>query len=430
MDAEEADRLEISLDIFAAVLADPELSGWDGLGLAVQAYQKRALALVDWVANLAGTTGHRVPVRLVKGAYWDTEIKFAQQQGYADFPVFTRKPATDVSWIACALRMLARRDVLRPAFATHNAHSLAVILEAAGDTNFEMQRLHGMGEALYEGIVGIACPVRVYAPVGSHEDLLAYLVRRLLENGANTSFVHRLVDPAVPEDAIVADPVARVRELRGEPSPRIRSPRALYPDRSNSAGVDLADRASAPELLRSIRATPVPLDLPGGGPDTGDPRPIRPPPSDRHVSRKPPTAEIDAALTKLSRGWRRWDEAGGVDAGGGTRPCRGFDRGGAAGTAVPAGARGGPHSDRRHRRSARGSRFLPMVRRPRAGAFHHPARASWADRRGEYVVSGRTEAFSPAFHRGISRSRSSPDRWPPLSPPAMPSRPSPPSKHR
>jgi RHH-type proline utilization regulon transcriptional repressor/proline dehydrogenase/delta 1-pyrroline-5-carboxylate dehydrogenase len=154
VDAEEADRLEIGLDIFAAVGTDPALAGWDGLGLVVQAYQKRALPLVDWTANLAARTGHRVPVRLVKGAYWDTEIKHAQQQGYADYPVFTRKPATDVSWIACALRMLARRDVLRPAFATHNAHSLAVILEAAGDTNFEMQRLHGMGEALYEGIVG------------------------------------------------------------------------------------------------------------------------------------------------------------------------------------------------------------------------------------------------------------------------------------
>jgi RHH-type proline utilization regulon transcriptional repressor/proline dehydrogenase/delta 1-pyrroline-5-carboxylate dehydrogenase len=311
VDAEEADRLEIGLDIFAAVLTDPALAGWDGLGLVVQAYQKRALALVDWTANLAARTAHRVPVRLVKGAYWDTEIKHAQQQGYADFPVFTRKPATDVSWIACALRMLARRDVLRPAFATHNAHSLAVILEAAGDTNFEMQRLHGMGEALYEGIVGTSCPVRVYAPVGSHEDLLAYLVRRLLENGANTSFVHRLVDPAVPEDAIIADPVTRMRELRGEPSPRIRSPRALYPDRSNSAGVDLADRAGAPELLTSIRSTPVPLDLPGDGPV----REIRDPSDRRRLIGKvaeATTAEIDAALTKLSRGWRRWDEAGGV----------------------------------------------------------------------------------------------------------------------
>src|SRR6202041_1202120 len=163
-----------------------------------------------------------------------------QIQGHADYPVFTRKAATDVSWIACARRMLDRRDALRPAFATHNAHSFATILELAGDGDFEMQRLHGMGEALYDGIVGPACPVRVYAPVGSHEDLLAYLVRRLLENGANTSFVHRLVDPSVPEEAIIADPATRLREVG--PNPRIPLPSALYPDRKNSSGLDLADR--------------------------------------------------------------------------------------------------------------------------------------------------------------------------------------------
>jgi RHH-type proline utilization regulon transcriptional repressor/proline dehydrogenase/delta 1-pyrroline-5-carboxylate dehydrogenase len=309
VDAEEADRLEISLDIFAAVLADPGLRGWDGLGLAVQAYQKRALAVVDWVAGLAQQTGHRVPVRLVKGAYWDTEIKLAQQQGHDDYPVFLRKPATDVSWIACARRMLARRDVLRPAFATHNAHSLAVILEAAGDADFEMQRLHGMGDALYGSVAGADCPVRVYAPVGSHEDLLAYLVRRLLENGANTSFVHRLVDPTVPEDAIVADPVARLREL--PPASRIPLPRALYPDRVNSAGFDLADRAKAPALLAAIRATSVPRRLPGAGPE----RQIRDPADHRSLLGIVPDAtpaEIDQTLAGLSRGWREWDAAGGA----------------------------------------------------------------------------------------------------------------------
>ena len=312
VDAEEADRLEISLDIFAAVLADPGLRGWDGLGLAVQAYQKRALPVVAWLANLAQETGHRVPVRLVKGAYWDTEIKLAQQQGLESYPVFTRKPATDVSWIACASRALARRDVLRPAFATHNAHSLAVILEAAGDANFEMQRLHGMGEALYDGVVGVACPVRVYAPVGSHEDLLAYLVRRLLENGANTSFVHRLVDPAVPEDAIVADPVARIRELGGTPSPRIPPPVALFPDRVNSAGVDLADRTTMRNILAATRATAVPRHLAGTGPK----REIRDPADRRRLIGVVPDAtpaEIGEALTRLSRGWRQWDEAGGAE---------------------------------------------------------------------------------------------------------------------
>ena len=311
MDAEEADRLEISMDIFAAIMSDPALAGWDGLGLAVQAYQKRALPLVDWIADLAARTGHRVPVRLVKGAYWDTEIKYAQLQGHDDYPVFTRKQSTDVSWIACALRMLARRDVLRPAFATHNAHSLAVILESAGDTDFEMQRLHGMGEALYDNVVGTNCAVRVYAPVGSHEDLLAYLVRRLLENGANTSFVHRLVDPNVPEDAIIADPVARLRELGAGPSQHIPTPRALYPDRPNSSGLDLADRASAPALLEAVRAISIPIDVRGNGPV----RDIRDPADRRRLigtATDSTQAEIDAALTRLSRGWRAWDEAGGA----------------------------------------------------------------------------------------------------------------------
>ena len=212
IDAEEADRLEISLDVFAAVLGDPRLNGWDGFGFAVQAYQKRALPLIDWIAALGRRTRHRVPVRLVKGAYWDSEIKLAQVQGHADYPVFTRKAATDVSWLACARRMLDCRETIYPAFATHNAHSLAFVLENADD-DFETQRLHGMGEALYHDATW---PVRVYAPVGTHEDLLAYLVRRLLENGANTSFVHRLVDPSVTEEAIIADPVGK---LAATPSP-------------------------------------------------------------------------------------------------------------------------------------------------------------------------------------------------------------------
>ncbi len=311
MDAEEAERLEISLDIFAAVLADPRLAGWDGFGLAIQAYQKRCLPLVDWVAGLGRRTGHRIPTRLVKGAYWDTEIKHAQVQGHADYPVFTRKLGTDVSWIACARRMIERRDGIRPAFATHNAQSLATVLELAGDGEFELQRLHGMGEALYDGVVGPACPVRIYAPVGSHEDLLAYLVRRLLENGANTSFVHRLVDPAVPEEAIIADPATRLRAAGPGRNPRIPLPADLYPDRRNSAGVDLADRAAAPALLAAIHATRLPAPRPGAGVA----REVRNP-ADRRmlVGTAPDTTpgELDAALGALSRGWRGWDEAGGV----------------------------------------------------------------------------------------------------------------------
>ena len=225
--------------------------------------------------------------------------------------MFTRKAATDVSWIACARRMLERRDVLRPAFATHNAHSFATILELAPDGGFEMQRLHGMGEALYGGMVGPACPVRVYAPVGSHEDLLAYLGRRLLENGANTSFVHRLVDPAVPEAAIIADPAARLRELGAGGNPRIPLPAAIFPDRQNSPGLDLADRAVAPGVLASIRATKYPLKLPGAGKI----RDIRDPADRRRLIGTAPDAtpqEIDTALAALARGWRDWDEAGAI----------------------------------------------------------------------------------------------------------------------
>ncbi len=312
VDAEEADRLEISLDVFAAALAPPALRGWDGLGLAVQAYQKRASAVIDWVAGQGAATGHRVPVRLVKGAYWDTEIKLAQTQGHADYPVFIRKAATDVSWLACARRMLSLRDRLRPAFATHNAHSVATVLELAGGNGFEMQRLHGMGEALYQGLVGPDCPVRVYAPVGTHEDLLAYLVRRLLENGANTSFVHRLVDPAVPEAAIVADPVTRLVSLANRPHPRIRIPRELYPDRKNSAGIDLADRAEAPVLLAAIARHAGEVRRVGGA---GLVREIRSP-SDRRIllghAADATRVEIDKALELLARGWRGWDRAGGA----------------------------------------------------------------------------------------------------------------------
>jgi RHH-type transcriptional regulator, proline utilization regulon repressor / proline dehydrogenase / delta 1-pyrroline-5-carboxylate dehydrogenase len=304
VDAEEADRLEISLDVFAAVLADPMLAGWDGLGLAVQAYQKRALPLIDWVVALGRRTHHRIPTRLVKGAYWDSEIKLAQVQGHADYPVFTRKAATDVSWLACARRMLECRDAVQPAFATHNAHSLAFVLETAGEHEFEMQRLHGMGEALYHDA---AYPVRVYAPVGTHEDLLAYLVRRLLENGANTSFVHRLVDPSVPEAAIVADPVARLRTLGVGRNPRIPLPRDLYPDRVNSAGVDLADRATAPGLLAAVHWHADRL--------TTGAREIRNPADRRMIVGAiddAGPAEIDAELDVLARGWRDWDMAGGV----------------------------------------------------------------------------------------------------------------------
>ncbi len=257
VDAEEADRLDLSLDLIEALAGDPELAGWNGLGLAVQAYQKRALPLIDWLAVLARRCKRRFMIRLVKGAYWDTEIKRSQERGLAFFPVFTRKMATDTSYLACARRIWASRDAFYPQFATHNAHTVAAIMELAGDErDFEFQRLHGMGEALYDRLVGsdpaqFAC--RVYAPVGGHEDLLAYLVRRLLENGANTSFVNRLVDEAAPVELLVADPVAKLKALAVKPHPGIKLPADLYgKERRNARGIDLSDRLRLAELSNAL----------------------------------------------------------------------------------------------------------------------------------------------------------------------------------
>ena len=244
IDAEEADRLDLSLDLIEALALAPELAGWDGLGLAVQAYQKRALPLIEWLADLARRGRRRLMVRLVKGAYWDSEVKRSQERGLDGYPVWTRKPATDVSYLACARRLLDGGRVFYPQFATHNAHTVAAVIELAGDNrDWEFQRLHGMGEALYDEIVGpdhLGRPCRIYAPVGSHEELLAYLVRRLLENGANTSFVNRIVDDKQPIDEIIADPVARLAGLPEKPHPRIPLPSDLYmPMRRNSRGIDL-----------------------------------------------------------------------------------------------------------------------------------------------------------------------------------------------
>ncbi len=260
VDAEEAERLELSLEIFAVLRRDAELAGWEGLGLAVQAYQKRALPLIDWLVALATQTRTRIPVRLVKGAYWDTEIKRAQVNGLDGYPVFTRKAHTDVSYLACAHRMLAHageNGVVFPMFATHNAHTVAAIAERASElrvsaSHYEFQRLHGMGEPLYGEVtpgdkLGVAC--RVYAPVGSHQDLLPYLVRRLLENGANTSFVNRIADVSVPVAEIVSDPVARVRAQGGKPNATLPLPRNLFaPSRENSRGVSLADQTAMATL--------------------------------------------------------------------------------------------------------------------------------------------------------------------------------------
>jgi len=247
VDAEESERLDLSLDIIEAVYRSPKLEGWEGFGLAVQAYQKRAYRVIDWLIALAKSGKRRIPVRLVKGAYWDSEVKRGQERGLEGYPVFTRKASTDVSYLACARKMLGNRDALYPMFATHNAQTLSSVMQmAGGDLAFEFQRLHGMGEELYAEVVGpdkLKLNCRVYAPVGSHEDLLPYLVRRLLENGANTSFVNRIIDEKVPVDAIIADPVAEVDALNVKPHPRIPLPRDIYgPWRPNSRGVNLADQ--------------------------------------------------------------------------------------------------------------------------------------------------------------------------------------------
>jgi RHH-type transcriptional regulator, proline utilization regulon repressor / proline dehydrogenase / delta 1-pyrroline-5-carboxylate dehydrogenase len=262
IDAEEADRLELSLDLFESLAFDPALAGWNGLGFVVQGYGKRCPFVIDWIVDLAERSGRRIMVRLVKGAYWDAEVKRAQVDGLADYPVYTRKVHTDVAYLACARRLLAARDWVFPQFATHNAQTLAAIYHLAGPDfalgDWEFQCLHGMGEPLYEQVVGaerLGRPCRIYAPVGTHETLLAYLVRRLLENGANSSFVHRIADPAVPIEALVADPVEQVLAMPdpGAQHEGIAAPARLYRDRLNSAGIDLSDENALAELTVALR---------------------------------------------------------------------------------------------------------------------------------------------------------------------------------
>ncbi len=252
IDAEEADRLDLSLDIIEQVIRHPDLAGWDGFGVVVQAYSPRAMALIDWLHQLAIQLDRRIMVRLVKGAYWDSEIKIAQQQGLAAYPVFTRKVSTDLSYLACAKKLLDYSPHLYPQFATHNAHSVMAVIQMAGErSDFEFQRLHGMGESLYRELKkqrDIRC--RVYAPVGVHRDLLAYLVRRLLENGANSSFVNQLMDASVAASALVRDPLQKVSELESIPNPRIVLPEKLFePVRKNSSGWNLSDPIERKNLL-------------------------------------------------------------------------------------------------------------------------------------------------------------------------------------
>jgi RHH-type proline utilization regulon transcriptional repressor/proline dehydrogenase/delta 1-pyrroline-5-carboxylate dehydrogenase len=315
IDAEEADRLELSLDVFAAVLQDPSLAGWDGFGLAVQAYQKRATAVIDWVADAAEAVNRHLMVRLVKGAYWDTEIKRAQERGLADFPVFTRKPATDLSYLACVERLLAARPRLFPQFATHNALTVAMIVERAGDRNFEFQRLHGMGDPLYREvheIDGFAC--RVYAPVGSHRELLAYLVRRLLENGANSSFVNAVKDPAISVETLIEPPC---RSLDGRPArhPKIVRPSELFGERRNSSGIEFGSRAALADLERSIAASNRLVEarpIVDGKAVVGTRRPVASPTDGAVVGAvEEGTREtVSSAIAAAAAGFSAWDRVG------------------------------------------------------------------------------------------------------------------------
>ncbi|MFB6461530.1 bifunctional proline dehydrogenase/L-glutamate gamma-semialdehyde dehydrogenase PutA [Bradyrhizobium tunisiense] len=264
VDAEEADRLELSLDVIAETLADPSLAGWDGFGLAIQAYQKRAGAVIDYVDELARAHDRKLMVRLVKGAYWDTEIKRAQERGLDGYPVFTRKAMTDLNYVACATKLLALRPRIFPQFATHNALTVATVLELAGTSGgFEFQRLHGMGEALYEQLAKDHPEVayRTYAPVGSHRDLLAYLVRRLLENGANSSFVAQAADYRVPVPALLQRPADAIVRPQAAAHSRIPLPRDLFaPERRNSRGVEFGERAALGQLLADVKAEAANLE--------------------------------------------------------------------------------------------------------------------------------------------------------------------------
>lgn len=337
IDAEEAERLELSLDIIETLLADDTLfvradgTRWDGFGLAIQAYQKRGVTVCDWIARAARRHGRKLFVRLVKGAYWDSEVKAAQVGGHVDYPVFTRKIATDVSYLACAARLLEAHDVLRPAFATHNAYTIAAIKEMATQfftssseavgEKFEFQRLHGMGEEVYAALRRIEgnnpTPVRIYAPVGGHKELLAYLVRRLLENGANTSFVNRMGDADIPAADLVSDPVRELAALEPRRNPAIPLPKDIFGARTNSAGVDLADPLVLEPLqarltvLRGARWTAAPT-LALGASEAGAAITA---PHDRTHSvgtvRAATAAEIDLAFAQAHALQPGWDALGG-----------------------------------------------------------------------------------------------------------------------
>jgi RHH-type proline utilization regulon transcriptional repressor/proline dehydrogenase/delta 1-pyrroline-5-carboxylate dehydrogenase len=318
IDAEEADRLDLSLDIIETLARDPRTREWDGLGLAVQAYGRRAPLVLAWVAQLARDTRRRMSVRLVKGAYWDSEIKRAQERGLASFPVYTSKAATDASYLECVRELFAARDVIYAQFATHNAYTVAAVLELApAGAVYEFQRLHGMGEALYAAVraeVPQLAPVRVYAPVGTHEELLPYLVRRLLENGANTSFVHQFMNSQIPVEQVVRDPVTSLATEAGTAT-RVREPPALFgAERANSAGEDFGDPEVLAALEAEVRAA-GPASHAGGPILSGRvPRDVSVPvtsPADRHevigLTRDATAQEIRTAMEAAAAAQPAWD---------------------------------------------------------------------------------------------------------------------------
>ena len=319
VDAEESDRLEISLQVFERVYRDNALRAYEGFGLAVQTYQRRARSVIRFLAELANDVGRRIPVRLVKGAYWDTEIKRAQEQGLESYPVYTRKAHTDVSYLACARQALDAGSAIYAQFATHNAHTLASVMHYAGSRrDYEFQRLHGMGEELYAEIVDAEKfdrPCRVYAPVGSHEDLLPYLVRRLLENGANTSFVNRIVDESVDVEDIVADPLEATRDRGFAPHPAIVSPGRLFGDeRRNSAGFNLPDGNVRAPLLAAMQAAAgkacAASPIVGGKARGGREEPSRNPADTEHIvgtCRLADPALVDEAIGLAVAGQVAWD---------------------------------------------------------------------------------------------------------------------------
>jgi len=322
IDAEELSRLELTLDVFEALCLDEQTRDWCGLGIVVQSYQKRALELIAWLADLAVRSGRRIPVRLVKGAYWDSEIKRAQVLGLAGYPVFTRKAHTDLSYLACARRLLAGKRFV-PQFATHNAHTIAVVLALAGKREVEFQRLHGMGQVLHEFArarsPGFRC--RVYAPVGGHAELLPYLVRRLLENGSNTSFVNRIVHRDVPADDVVADPVELVRTTQGLPNPKIPAPVSLWmPGWRNSAGVDLTDVSALIDLrdgiARAATTSYHAAPLIDGLETAGEEQPVKNPADRRktvgHVIWTT-DADIEKAVSAALTGFQSWHRIDAVD---------------------------------------------------------------------------------------------------------------------